>query len=114
MLDQVKIINNYCSAFQQVFPAEWRKIDNVFLKTIGFGALINAFEEVYIQTRDLYRGFRVSDIVKLLKPVVGFDFGAWNQYGTGNKAEQSAGKDLREIISKAITDMDSSREAFPL
>jgi DGQHR domain-containing protein len=114
LVEQTKIIDNYFSAFRDVFPAEWRKVDNVFLLTIGFGALMNAFEDVYIRTRDLYGGFRVSDIVKLIKPIIGFDFSAWAQYGTGNKAEQNAGRDLKDEIGKAATDAEDDSEAFPL
>jgi DGQHR domain-containing protein len=114
LVEQTEIIDNYFSAFRDVFPAEWRKVDNVFLLTIGFGALMNTFEEVYIRTRDLYGGFRVSDVVKLIKPIVGFDFSAWNQYGTGNKAEQNAGKDLRDEIGRAATDAEDDSDAFPL
>ena len=46
LLEQTKIIDNYFSAFRDVFPSEWRKVDNVFLTTIGFGGLMNAFEDV--------------------------------------------------------------------
>lgn len=114
LVEQTKIIDNYFSAFRDVFPGEWRKADNVFLKTIGFGALTNAFEDVYIRTRDLYDGFRVNDIAKLLKPIIGFDFGEWAQYGTGNKAEQAAGKDLCDEISKAADNTQRKIGSFPL
>lgn len=114
LLEQTKIIDNYFTAFRDVFPSEWRKADNIFLKTIGFGALMNVFEEVYIRTRDMYAGFRVTDISKLLKLVIGFDFGAWAQYGTGNKAEQDAGKDLREEISRAAQNTKNKPDALPL
>lgn len=114
MIEQTKIIDNYFSAYRAVFPAEWRKADSIFFKTIGFGGLMNAFEDVYIRTRDSYGGFRVSDITKLLKPIIGFDFGGWAQYGTGNKAEQAAGKDLREEIGKAAENAGHKSEAFPL
>jgi hypothetical protein len=84
------------------------------MKTIGFGALMNAFEEIYIHTKDMYGGFRVSDVSKLLKPIVGFDFAAWAQYGSGNKAEQLAGNDLRIEIGKAAKVAESKSGAFPL
>ncbi len=113
-IEQTRIIENYFSAFRDVFPGEWRKANNVFLKTVGFGALMNAFEDVYIRTRDLYKGFRVNDIAKLLKPIVGFDFGKWTQYGTGNKAEQAAGKDLCEEIGQAADNAEHETGAFPL
>lgn len=114
LIEQTKIIDNYFTAFRDVFPSEWRKIDNIFLKTIGFGALMNAFEDVYIRTRDMYAGFRVSDIAKLLKLVIGFDFGAWAQYGTGSKAEQDAGKDLREELARAAESTKNKSDALPL
>jgi DGQHR domain-containing protein len=114
LFEQTKIIENYFSAVRDVFPSEWRKADNVFLKTIGFGALMNTFEDVYIRTRDLYGGFRINDVVKLLKPTVGFDFGAWAQYGTGNKAELEASKDLREEIAKAADSIEHKSASFPL
>ncbi len=114
LLEQTKIIDNYFTAFRDVFPSEWRKVDNIFLKTIGFGALMNAFEEVYIRTRDMYAGFRVTDVGKLLKLIIGFDFGAWAQYGTGNKAEQDAGKDLREEIARAADNIKNKPDALPL
>jgi hypothetical protein len=113
LLEQTKIIDNYFAAFCNVFPAEWRKQDNIFMKTIGFGALMNAFEDIYIRTRDMYGGFRVIDISKLLRPMIGFDFSAWSQYGSGNKAEQLAGNDLREEIGRASNAVESKRDAFP-
>lgn len=114
MLEQTRIIENYFSAFRDVFSGEWRKTNNVFLMTIGFGALLNAFEDIYIRTRDSYQGFRVADVSKLLKRIVGFDFGAWTEYGTGNKAEQAAGDDLRDEISKAAETGPDSADTFAL
>jgi DGQHR domain-containing protein len=114
LLEQTKIIDNYFTAFRDVFPGEWRKVDSIFFKTIGFGGLMNAFEDVYIRTRDLYGGFRVVDVAKLLRAAIGFDFGEWSQYGTGNKAEQAAGKDLREEVGKAAESSKHASDAFPL
>jgi DGQHR domain-containing protein len=114
LIEQTKIIDNYFAAFRDVFPSEWRKANNVFFKTVGFGGLMNAFEDVYIRTRDLYGGFRVVDVVKLLQPTIGFDFGAWAEYGTGSKAELAAGKDLRDEIGKAAESVKHTSDAFPL
>jgi hypothetical protein len=75
---------------------------------------MNAFEEIYIRIRDRYHGFRKEDVSKLLKRIVGFDFAGWSQYGTGNKAEVTAGEDLRQEIAGASESQDQSKDNFPL
>ena len=113
-LEQTKIIDNYFTGFRDAFPTEWRKANSVFFMTIGFGALMNAFEEIFLRTTDAYSGFMATDVAKLLKLATGFDFSGWTQYGTGNKAEQQAGSDLRDEITKAVEGTDHKAHQLAL
>lgn len=106
LLEQRTIIGNFFSALRRVYPEQWSKADNVFLRTVGFGAMLNVFEEIFQVTLAAEGGFTVKDIENTLAGVRGFDFGQWGAYGTGNKAEMEAASDFR-------TDFNRSRAAFP-
>lgn len=97
-IEQVKVASNYYTALEQVFSREFNSRDSIFFKTIGFGAVWNAFQTVFSLTLKNHSGFRVKDVVSTLKRVSDFDFSGWRQAGSGNQAEISAGEDFRTAL----------------
>lgn len=100
--EQRKILENYFDALRVTFPEQWRKADNVFFRTIGFGAMLNMFEEVFqhtISTREA--SFKVKDIAAVLEGVSHFEFDQWSAYGSGTKAELEAAQDFRTDFKRA-------------
>lgn len=99
---QVTILENYFRGIRETYPDEWRKPDTIFFKTVGFGALMNVFEDVFKECTMQGQGFRVSDIVEVLKPLRNFDFEQWSSKGSGSKAEIEAAKDWQVDFSRHI------------
>ncbi|WP_082503998.1 DGQHR domain-containing protein [Methylobacterium sp. Leaf117] len=95
LAQQEEIIENYFDAIRQVFPDEWKKADSIFFKTVGFGALMNVFEDIFKVCTMQVGAFRVTDIVDVLKPLRNFDFAQWSSKGSGNKAEIESAKDFQ-------------------
>ena len=79
---------------------------NIFFLTVGFGAMMNMFEEIFQIALSTESGFSISDIKKTIKGISNFDFSQWKSYGSGNKAEMEAAQDFR-------TDFNRSRATFP-
>lgn len=104
--EQKLIISNYFSALKKVYSEQWSKADNVFFRTVGFGAMMNVFEEVFQITISSQSGFAVKDIEATFSPVKDFEFAQWGSYGSGNKAEMEAAQDFR-------TELNRSRAASP-
>ena len=100
--EQVKILRNYFTAIKSVFHEEWTNTNSIFLRTIGFGALLNIFQRVFDETSRRYSSFLEQDVVRTLKLVDGFDFGQWSSHGSGTKAENDAAKDLLIDFERAI------------
>jgi DGQHR domain-containing protein len=100
--EQRKILENYFDALRITFPEQWRRADNVFFRTIGFGAMMNMFEEIFqhtISTREA--SFKVEDIAAVLQGVRHFEFDQWLSYGSGTKAELEAAQDFRTDFKRA-------------
>lgn len=116
LLDQVKIIDNYYTALRDIFPLEFRKANSVFFRTIGFGAAFNAFDEVFTRVLSQHAGFKVVDIKKLLRLISDYEVDKWDQFGTGNQAEQTAGRDFVKSLRKAVkaTSKKMSKAKIPL
>jgi hypothetical protein len=55
---------------------------------------MNALPVVFDLCMRDQKGFRVEDLMKILKRVDDFNFENWDQIGTGSQAEISAGEDL--------------------
>lgn len=98
---QAGIFENYFAAFSQVFPSEWNKVDSVFFKTVGFGAVMNCFDEIFEITYSKAKAFRVKDIITTLEPVSDFQFEKFGEYGSGNKAEMAAAADFMAELKQA-------------
>jgi DGQHR domain-containing protein len=92
--EQRAILDNYFHGIRQSYQEEWKKVDPIFFKTIGFGALMNVFDDVFKECSKS-GSFRVTDIVDVLKPMQAFDFAQWSSLGSGNKAEVEAAKDFQ-------------------
>ena len=100
---QEACIDNYYRAFKIVFPKPFEPFDSVFYRTIGFGAVFASFSKIFhyvIQSGS--GGFRVRDIVPVLRKVDYFDFDAWKQFGTGSAAENNASSDLLSELDDRI------------
>lgn len=102
LMEQTQIIENYFSALSSLYPQEWHKADNIFFRTIGFGAIMNAFEDVFKESALHGQGFRVADVVGLLEPLKDFDFDQWRQMGTGSAAEIEASKGYLIDLNRAV------------
>jgi DGQHR domain-containing protein len=102
LLDQAKIIENYYVAIRDTFPEEFRKSSSVFFRTIGFGAMFNAFDEIFTRVLSEYGTFKVADIRKLIEPISHYEVSTWEDLGTGNKPEQFAAQNFLAALRKAI------------
>jgi DGQHR domain-containing protein len=103
-LEQRAVVGNYFKALRSVFPGEFDSKGSLFFKTVGFGALWNAFGTVFSLALTKQSGFQVKDVIEILKPVENFDFGAWREYGSGNLAEVTAGDDFKASLLLAHSD----------
>ena len=99
--EQVGIIENYYSGLKDAFPDQWALSENVFFQTIGFGAMMNIFEEIFASVFASKGRFRRSDVAEEFEKIASFDFRQWSSYGSGNKAEMEAAQDLRLDLSRA-------------
>jgi DGQHR domain-containing protein len=102
LADQVKIIDNYYTALRDIFPEEFRKSNSLLFRTIGFGATFNAFDEIFTRVLSEHGSFKVQDIKKLIGLISDYEIAEWEEYGTGNKAEQLAAQDFLTALRKAI------------
>lgn len=93
--EQVAVVSNYYAGLRQVFPKEFDRKESIFFKTVGFGALWNAFPTFFNLALKVHKGFEVKDVIAVFKQIENFDFSGWQQYGTGNQAEINAGEDLK-------------------
>lgn len=100
--DQTKIIDNYYIALRDIFPEEFRKANSLFFRTIGFGATFNAFDEIFTRVLSEHGSFKVQDIKKLLGLISDYEIAEWEEFGTGNKAEQLAAQDFLTALRKAV------------
>jgi DGQHR domain-containing protein len=100
--EQSAVVSNYFTGLRQVFSKEFDKKESIFFKTVGFGALWNAFPTFFNLTIKNQKGFTVSDVVAVFKRIEAFDFSAWTQYGKGNQAEINAGDDLKTELLLAF------------
>lgn len=78
-LDQkVKILSNYFSAIKKLFPDKWGHRGSIIAKTLGFNAFVRFLPKVFKSVVKKTNGFKVDDIVKILKPLQHFNFEAEN------------------------------------
>jgi DGQHR domain-containing protein len=99
--EQAGIIDNYYGGIKEAFPEQWSYSDNVFFQTIGFGAVMNVFEEVFTSISVAKGRFHMSDVAEEFSRIASFDFKQWSSYGSGNKAEIEAAQDLRLDMNRA-------------
>jgi DGQHR domain-containing protein len=104
------IIDNYFTAISHVFPKEFKRIDSVFFRTIGFGALMNVLPTFLDLTIKHHHAFRVADAVKVFKEVEDFNFREWSRLGTGAQAEKSAAEDLRVTLRERLASKTGESE----
>jgi hypothetical protein len=100
--DQLGIIENYYVALRDIFPEEFRKNNSLFFRTIGFGGFFNSFDEVFTRVLSEHGTFRVPDIKKVVGLIADYEIADWEEFGTGNKAEQLASQDFLAALRKAV------------
>ena len=95
--ERAGILNNLYKALEQVFPKEYQRVDSVFFRTIGFGAIIGALPVILDTTFRITgrNSFRVDTVARTLKLLKDFDFEQWRQMGTGSAVEKQLSDDLR-------------------
>ena len=98
--EQQGVVANYFAALRSTYPEQWSKSDIIFFRTVGFGAMINMFEEIFQITLSEQGGFAIKDVEQTLKAVKHFDFSQWANYGSGNKAETEAAQDFRTDFNR--------------
>lgn len=101
--EQLGIISNYYSGLRNVFPDEFDSEDSAFFKTLGFGALWNAFPTVFSLSLRHREGFTVQDVSAIFRKIRTTDFSEWSQHGSGDQAERQVGEDLRASLQIAFT-----------
>ena len=65
-----------------------------------FGAQV--IEDIFKECTFHGGSFRVSDIVDVLRPLIGFDFAQWSSRGGGSKGEIEAAKDFRVDFVRSL------------
>lgn len=107
--EQKQIIENYFVALKAVFPSQWKKADNIFFKTVGFGALLNVLDTIFKEVMQRSSGsFEVKSIIEILQGVSHFDFAQWEELGSGNKAEMEAAEDFRVDLNRGLANLKNS------
>lgn len=109
LIEQVQIVDNYYAALKSTFPSEWEKTDNVFFQTVGFGAAMNVFEEVFQLTLSREGGFTQAEAKATLEGVKHFDLRQWTSHGSGNKAEMEAAQEFRIDLNRSLTAKKDSK-----
>lgn len=102
---QYGVMLNFWTAVKAVFADQWNAKGSVLTKTLGFGALMNAFTTIFTKTLIVRQGkFTVSEVVEVLKLIKDFKFDAETLgSGSGNRAEMAAGSTLESEFLGAIT-----------
>ncbi|MGA7453785.1 MAG: hypothetical protein WBW73_21810 [Rhodoplanes sp.] len=63
---------------------------------------MNAFDEIFTRVLSEHGTFRVADIKKVVSLISDYEIAEWEEYGTGNKAEQLAAQDFLTALRKAL------------
>ena len=112
--EQFGIISNYYKGLRTVFPDEFDSEDSMFFKTLGFGALWNAFPTVFSLSLKNREGFRVGDVAAIFREIGSTDFASWSQYGSGDQAERQVGDDVRASLQIAFATSSSAVTSIKL
>lgn len=97
------IFKNYYRALANIFPHEYKRLDPIFFKTLGFGALMEALPTFIDLTLQQYHSFRVADATKIFKAIEDFNFDSWREMGTGGAAESTAANDLINELTRSLS-----------
>ena len=111
-LEQQKIIDNYYSALETVFPRPYQR--NIFFRTLGFGAIWRAFPLIFNRSVATYKGFTIKNVADTLRNISDFDFLKWEKAGTGSAAEIQAGEDVIAALDEAFESKGDSEPGLKL
>jgi DGQHR domain-containing protein len=98
--EQLLAISNYFDGLRQVFAKEYESKDSIFFKTVGFGALWNAFPVFFGLALKYQHAFAVKDVAAVFRRV-SIDFSTFPQYGSGDQAERNAAEDVKTALYAA-------------
>jgi DGQHR domain-containing protein len=107
--EQAQIVSNYFGALKETFPEQWSKADNIFFKTVGFGAMMNMFDELFQIVLSSRKGFAIADIKDTLRGVAHFEFSQWSAFGSGNKAEMEAAQEFRTDLNRSMSKLKDEK-----
>jgi len=111
---QSKVMSNYYAAIKEVFWSEWKSTGNIFFQTVGFGAMMNCFEQFFNYTLQTHKSLTTDNFSSTFKLVADFDFELWRQLGSGNKAETQAAAALLATFTESLDATDGTDEQIPL
>lgn len=101
------ILDNYYKGLSKYEPDFFKSADkNIFFKTLGFGALINALPTFFQWVAKEYNStFNVETVEQGFLKVnhTDFKFTSWEKAGTGSDAERRAGTDLMNAIEDGFS-----------
>jgi DGQHR domain-containing protein len=107
-LEQVRIIDNYFKGIRNVYADEFRRLDPIFFRTIGFGAMMNTPPIFFSMCLAQYAGFSVEDTTIAFRQIGELPFDNWREMGSGNAAELQAAEDVKAAIEIAFRRGDAS------
>ena len=99
--EQTLIFENYFAAIREIYKDQWDSNENIFMRTLGFGAMMNVFDDIFSITVAEKGGFSKADVKSVLSGVKNFNFDQWSAYGSGSKAEMGAAKDFRTDFNRS-------------
>lgn len=107
--NQRAVLSNYFNALKDVFPNEFNSKESIFFKTLGFGAVMNAFPSVFNHTikRSQNKATR-AELARTLKAIETFSFAEWKKLGSSSSAEIIAGKDMTDALNEQMDDTNPS------
>ncbi|NWK73755.1 DGQHR domain-containing protein [Acinetobacter sp. SwsAc6] len=101
------ILDNYYKGLSKYEPDFFKSAEkNIFFKTLGFGALINALPTFFQWVAKEYNStFTIETVEQGFLKIdhTDFNFTSWEKAGTGSDAEKRAGTDLINAIEDGFT-----------
>ena len=107
-IEQARIVDNYYKGMRNVYSDEFRRLDPIFFRTIGFGSMMNALPIFFSTCLAQYKGFSVEDTTNAFKQIGELPFDNWREMGSGNAAELQAAADVKAAIEIAFRRDDAA------
>lgn len=111
---QAKVLSNFYDAVKSVYWQEWKNSNNIFFQTVGFGAMMNCFEQFFNYTIQTSKSLTVDSFVATLSVVGDYEFELWRQLGSGNKAETQAASAFLTTFNERLEDIEDDQTEIPV